>query len=260
VISCAAAQDLIDAFVTESLSEADAASLADHVRACPACSARLGSITRLAELLASLPDVPPTPGFDERVLLASLADRRQRHEHRNWLADLWTQILRGTVRTTGTFVATVIVVAVLAVGGVWAASNLVPGFAQQVGLVAQPTPRHLAITLSTPSPTATPRATATPAPLVVAATPKPTPAPTPAPTQRPTPAVTPSLTPSPSPSPTPAPTSTVAASTATPSPSASATPTPTATPSPTPKPRRCPPGTACHSPTPTPVAASPTSP
>ncbi len=260
VTTCAAAQDLIDAFVTGGLPDPAATSLADHVRTCPACAARLGSITRLVELLAALPDVPPTPDFDERVMLASLADRRRRHEHRNWLADLWTQILRGTVRTTGTFMATVAIVAVLAVGGVWAASNLVPGFAQQVGLAPQPTPRHVAVTLATPSPTATPAARATPAPLVVAATTRPTPAPTPSPTQRPTPAATTSPTPSPSPSPTPAPTSTVAAQTVTPPPSASATPTPTASPSPTRKPRRCPPGTACYSPTPTPGAASPTSP
>jgi hypothetical protein len=261
-MTCERARALIDGFVQDELSADDARALADHLRGCAACTAEMASASRLIELLTSLPNVPPTPDFDERVLLASLEDRRRRHEHRNWLADLWTQILRGTVRTTGTFMATVLVVAIIAVGGVWAASNLVPGFAQQVGLVPQPTPRHVAITLATSSPTATPAAKVSTAPHVVMITPKAAATPTPHPTQRPTPAPTPTLTPAPSPTPTatPAPTGIVAGPTSTPKPSPSASPTPTPAPSLTPMPRRCPPGAACSSPSPTPVAASPTSP
>ncbi len=248
---CAAAQDLIDAFVTASLSETDAAALADHVRTCPACAARLGSMTRLAELLGSLPDDPPTPGFEERQLAAALADRARRHEHRSWLAELRTQVFRGAVRTTGTLAATIAVVALLGAAFVLAASALFPGIEQSV------LPAH-----ATPSPTVPLIAAqpATPQPTVraLASTPSPTPAPTPRPTQRPTPAVTPRLTPAPTPSPTPAPT--LIAATPSAAPSASATPSPTPSPSPTPKPRRCPPGTACSSPSPTPAAASPSSP
>ena len=248
---------LIDGFVADELSAEDARSLADHLRGCPACTAEMAGASRLVQLLATLPDVPPTPDFDERVLLAALEDRRRRHEHRNWLADLWTQIVRGAARTTGTLVLTMVAAAFLIAAFVAAASNLVPGIAQQVGLVPPPTPRA-AVTLPTPSPT--------PVPVTPSPTPAPTPSPTPipTPTERPTPAVTPSPLPSPSPaataSPTPAPTIVVASPTASPtaSPSASASPAPSS--SPTSKPRRCPPGTPCYSPSASPSATPTTSP
>jgi len=239
--------------VTASLSETDAAALADHVRTCPACAARLGSMTRLAELLGSLPEIVPTPGFEERQLAAALADRARRHEHRSWLAELRLQVFRGVVRTTGTLAATIAVVALLGAAFVLAASALFPGIEQAV------LPAH-----ATPSPTVPLIAAqpATPEPTVRAltSTPSPTPAPTPPPTQRPTPAVTPTPSPTPAPTPSPTPAPTLIAATPTVAPSASATPSPTPSPSPTPKPRRCPLGTACSSPSPTPAAASPSSP
>ncbi|MGC8635385.1 MAG: anti-sigma factor family protein, partial [Candidatus Limnocylindrales bacterium] len=104
---------LIDSFVSDELAPEDARALAEHLRGCSSCSAQMASASRLVELLATLPDVPPTPDFDERVLLAALEDRRRRHAHRHPMADLWTQIVRGAMRTTGTLVLTVIVVAVL---------------------------------------------------------------------------------------------------------------------------------------------------
>ena len=253
-MDCERACALIDGFVGDELSTDDARALADHLRGCPACSAEMAGASRLIELLATLPDVPPTPDFDERVLLAALEDRRRRHEHRNWLGDLRTQILRGTLRTTGTFVATVLVVASLAVGGVWAAYQLVPGLPLSARVVQQTSHPTLAAPTGTPiTPAAgvqtTPTAAPTPSPrvIVITVTPAPTPSPTPSPSPSPSPTATPAPTPAVTPNPTP-------------SPSASATPTATPTPSPTPKPRRCPPGTACYSPSPTPGAASPSSP
>ena len=242
---CETALRLIDSFVSDELAPEDARLLADHLRACPSCSAEMASASRLVELLASLPDVAPTPDFDERVLLAAIEDRRHSHEHRNWLADLWAQMVRGAMRTTGTLVLTMVAAAFLIVAFVAAASNLVPGFAQTVGLVLPPAPTHVATLAPTPSPTpepATPAPTpkSTPAPVVIAATPTPAP----------TPASTPAVTPSPTASPTPSPTPTAAPPTSTPIPAA----TPTPTPAPTPEPsfgRRTPPPTTAPSPAPT---------
>ena len=258
MIVCAAAQELIDAFVTESLSPSDAASLAEHVRTCPACAARLGSVTRLTELLASLPAIEPSPGFEERQLAAAITDRVRRHEHRSWLAQLRIQVLRGAMRTTGTLAATIAAVALLGAAFVLAASNLFPGIAQQV-LQGHSTPRPSAPVTAIGPATAQP----TPTLRVVESTPSPTPAPpTQPPATHPAP-TTPPPTVAPSPSPTPESTPIVAvAPTAEPSASPAASPTPSPSTSSTPKPRRCPPDTPCAVPTPspTPTAAPASSP
>jgi anti-sigma factor RsiW len=251
VIRCATAQDLIDAFVTGTLPDSDAAVLADHVRGCPSCAARLGSMTRLAELLGSLPTVEPAPGFEERQLAAVLADRQRRHEHRSWLAQLRVQVLRGTLRTTGTLVATVAVVAVLAAGFALAASTFVPGIRLNVlpGASA-PHPSAPVTAVAPPTPTAAPSVTPR-----VEATPTATPAPTPAPT-RPAATPAPSAVPSPSPSPEPtAPVVIVVSPTA--PPAASTAPSPT--PEPSAKCRRTPFGLICYSPAPTSLTTEPTS-
>jgi hypothetical protein len=219
VIGCERARGLIDGFVMDELLESDRRALAEHLRGCAACSVELGSATRLLELLASLPDVPPTEDFDARVVAAALADRARRHERRSWLTNLPTQFWRGAVRTTGTLMLTVALVALVGAAFVFAASNLFPGWVPIVG-VNHPTP--------TPRPTAQPTAQPTPTPVIIIVTPAPTPtpeptsvAPTPAPTEAPTP--TPAATPTPAPTPAP-----------TPSSSPTAEPTPTETPSATP--------------------------
>jgi hypothetical protein len=255
----AQARRLIDAFLVDDLAGPDAARLAAHVKGCPACAAELGGTTRLLALLGSLPTPPPAPDLDERILTAALRDRDRRHEHRSWLAGLWTQIARGAVRTTGTLVVTIVTVAIL--GG---ALVLAAGYIGEVALA--PAPR------ATVQPDMTPTLAPTLVPSTVPATPPPaktaapTPAPTPEVTAEPTPAptATPAVTaePTPAPTETPAPTITPAP---TPSPSATAEPTPTPSPTPVPteKPRRTPPPSASPSPIPTPVpteAPSPTSP
>ena len=58
------------------------------------------------------------------MILAAIAARGRRHEHRSWLGDLRRQILRGAIRTTGTLVATVVTVALLGAAFVFAASYL----------------------------------------------------------------------------------------------------------------------------------------
>jgi hypothetical protein len=242
VIDCERARGLIDGFVMDDLLESDRRALADHLRGCAACTAELGSATRLLELLATLPDVPVTEDFDERVVAAALADRSRRHERRSWLTNLPTQFWRGAVRTTGTLMLTVALVALVGAAFVFAASNLFPGLVPIVGVNrSTPTPR--------PTPTAQPTAQPTPTPVIVIVT---APAPTPTkpeatpvtPTQAPTEA--PTATPSPSPSPTPIPTATPTVEpspTATPAPTEPPTATPTApTPTPTDK-RRTPPPT-----------------
>ena len=259
VITCERAHDLIDGFVLDELSAADARALAGHVRGCAACTAEMAGASRLIELLAALPDVAPTPDFDEGVLAAAIADRQRRHEHRNWLAGLWTQMVRGAMRTTGTLVLTIVTVALLSVGFVFAAGNLAAHPPDVVGIVrdiiapvptstAAPTPSLPALV---PTSTPTPRPSASPTATTAPRTTEPTASPTPSPTVAPTP--TPTATPSPTPTPavTQAPTST---------PIPSVTPTATPTPTPAPHQRRCPPGTPCYSPTPTPGAASSTSP
>lgn len=223
----------------DELLESDRRALAEHLRGCAACTAELGGATRLLELLASLPDVPPTADFDERVVAAALADRARRHERRSWLTELPTQFWRGAVRTTGTLMLTIAMVALVGAAFVFAASNLFPGWVPIVGVNrATPTPR----------PTAAPTAQPTPTPVIIVVTPAPTPTPAPtsvAPTPAPTAAPTP--TPAPTPAPTPTPTATPTA-TPTPTPVESPSATPGApTPSPTDK-RRTPPPSPTLSP------------
>ena len=250
---CTSAHALIDAFVAEGLSRTDAIALSDHVRECTTCAARLGSVTRLADLLSSLPQVEPAPGFEARQLAAVLADRARRGEHRSWLSDLRIQIVRGAVRTTGTLAATVAAVALLGAAFVFAASNLFSGIAQVV-LPAPHTPHATAPLVAaapgTPSPAPT-------SPVVtITQTPTPTPVPTPAPTPIPTPLVTPSPVPA---TPTPQPTQQPTPTSALPTPAPTTGPTPTPTPEPSSsatKCRRTPFGLICYSPSPNPSATA----
>jgi hypothetical protein len=209
--------------------------------------------------------VPATPDFDERILAAAFADRDRRHMKRTWVADLRIQLLRGTARTTGTLIATVLAVALLGATFVFAAGNFfrLP-FTGGGSIPAVPT--QTAAPADTGVPTLSPRA-ATDAPVVVPATPTLTEAPTeppvvvltpapatapPAITPEPSPSTTPALTPTPEPTaaptaqPTPQPTVTEP-----PSPTVSPVESATPEPSPTEKPRRTPPP---PSPTPTPTS------
>ena len=233
-LDCTGACQLIDAFLLDELPEGSAQTLREHLAGCAACTTELGSATRLIQLLGALPTPAPAPDFDERVLLAALADRQRRHEQRSWLSDLCVQVFRGAMRTTGTVVATIAVVTMLGGAFVFAASRV--WTPQQRVAVVSPT--------ATPAPSAAPVATPsarnpTPAPVVSA------PTPTAGSTQAPTAASAVSPTPTPAPTPT-------ATVTPTPEPTASPTPTPTPTPSPTEKPRRTPPPSASPSPSPSP--------
>ena len=236
-----AARRLIDAYLVDELAEADAARLADHLRGCPACAAELGGSTRLIGLMAGLRAPAPTADLDERIILSAIADRRTRHERHSWIADLRVQILRGAMRTTGTLVATVVMVALLSVSFAFAAANIGPKIVSFAVQPFQPpatvtptvTPTHVpTVTPTEPVATDTP---GQPTPTARPATPKPTVATTPAPTPEPTPEATPTPSPTPEATPEPTPTSSV-------EPTASPTPTDTPTPSPTPteKPKRTP--------------------
>jgi hypothetical protein len=240
-LDCVRARDLIDAFLLDELEPADAARLAGHVKGCPACAAEIGGSTRVLGLLGSLPTPRSMPDLDERILVAAFEDRRRRHEHRSWLSDLRTQVLRGAMRTTGTLIVTIMTVALLGGAFVFAASQVVSQFP-----VFQPAARATLPPVATPTltpvsavPTAPPgTATATPRPSSGASM-TPSPEVTQVPTLSPEPLATPELSASPSPSEEPS---------ASPSPSIEPTPTATAepTPSPTPSPsptdkRRTPP-------------------
>jgi hypothetical protein len=230
-LDCASARRLIDAFLLDELPADAGHALRGHLGGCVACTTELGGSTRLIQLLGSLPVAAPAPDLDQRVILAALADRRRRHEHRSWLSDLRVQVVRGAMRTTGTLILTVVTVAMLGGAFVFAAAQLFPGlpmFPRVATIATQvtPTPEQ------TSAPTTAPRTVSPTAPVVVV-----TPAPTPAPT--PEPAATPTPTPSPTPVATPAPT---------PEPTASPTPTPQPTPTSTGKPRRTPPPSASPSP------------
>ena len=257
-MTCERARHLIDLYAVDELSAADARTLATHVRTCVPCAAEMAGVTRLVGILTALPDVPATPDLDERILLAAFADRESRHATRTWWADLRMQLLRGTARTTGTLVATVLAVALLGATFVFAASNFfkLPFTGADIIL---PTPTQSAAPAPTGAPTPSIE-TVTVAPVESAqptaepATPIATPAPpvvTEEPTIAPTPQPTPEITPEPTPAPTVAPT--IAP---TPEPSVTVEPSPTvapvesSTPEPsvTEKPRRTPP----PSPTPTP--------
>jgi hypothetical protein len=249
-LDCAAARPLIEAYLLDELGEADGRRLAGHLRDCPACSAELGGATRLVGLLAALPTPAPAPDLDERIILAAIADRRRRHEHRSWLADLRLQVLRGAMRTTGTLVVTVVTVALLGSAFVFAASQFVtqfPAFTSRATMAPEVTPTLAPTPEQTAVPTAPPgTGTSTPAGVVATPTIEPTPVPrepTPAPTEppAPTPAPTQAATPEPTPEPT-----------ASPEPTPAPTPTPTKRPRPTPSPSSSPSDSAAPSATPTP--------
>ncbi len=246
-LDCARARTLIDAFLLDELGSADAARLAAHVKGCAACTAEIGSSTRVLGLLGSLPMPRPTPDLDERILLAALDDRANRRAHRSWLWDLRTQVIRGAMRTTGTLIVTIMSVALLGGAFVFAASQFVTGLPvftgnASIAPVATPTPSVPAAQTAEPSTTATSR----PSPVDSATL---EPAITPAPTEssQPSPSPEPSASPSPTPEPTASPTPSVE-----PSPSATAEPSPTPEPSPSPteKPRRTPPPSAEPTPSP----------
>jgi hypothetical protein len=254
VISCEHARSLIDRSALDDVPAAERGMLREHLASCVACAAEFGAFSRLLDELATLPDVAPSPQLDTRIYEAIIADRRRRSGEHGFTS-LWRQILRGAMRTTGTLLVTIVVVALLSGAFVFAASNVVHDLAPIVGLVP-PTPQATLTPTVRPTPTAAPALVVTNPP----ATPRPTPTTTPAPTERATAVPTPSPTPSPTPTATPAPTIIVAAPTVSPSTSPSASPSPSPAPSTTPKPRRCPPGTPCYSPSPTPGAASTPSP
>ncbi len=261
-MTCDRARHLIDRYAVDELSAADARALAAHVRTCVPCAAEMAGVTRLIGILTALPEVQATPDLDERILLAAFADRDTRHAKRTLWADLRFQLLRGTARTTGTLVATVVAVALLGATFVFAASTFfrlpftgsgtippVPTQTAAPAVTGVPSPSLPTVTVApvesaqpTPVPTAKPVVTEPPA-----ATREPTLAPTP----EPTPEITPEITPAPTPEPTPAPTAEpTPPPTATPQPSPTVSPSesPTPEPSVTEKPRRTPP----PSPTPTP--------
>ena len=237
-LDCTGACQLIDAFLLDELPEGSAQTLREHLAGCAACTTELGSATRLIQLLGALPTPAPAPDFDERVLLAALTDRQRRREQRSWLSDLWVQVFRGAMRTTGTLIATIVVVTMLGGAFVFAASRFVSNVWTPSARVA--VVQATATPAATAAPVATPSArNPTPAPVVSA------PTPTAGSTQAPTAASAVSPTPTPAPTPT-------ATVTPTPEPTASPTPTPTPTPSPTEKPRRTPPPSASPSPSPSP--------
>jgi hypothetical protein len=262
VMTCDRARHLIDRYAVDELSTADARALAAHVRTCVPCAAEMAGVTRLVGILTALPDVPATPDMDERILVAAFADRDARHAKRTWWADLRFQLLRGTARTTGTLVATVVAVAILGATFVFAASTFfrlpftgsgtMPPVPTQTAAPADtgvPSPSMPTVTVApveSAQPTTEPTPEVTTEPVVTAppvATEEPTPPPTPEPTPVITPAPTPEPTPAPTIQPTPAPTATEQ-----PSPTVSPAESPTPEPSVTEKPRRTPP----PSPTPTP--------
>ena len=242
-MDCSRARALIDLFLLDDLMGADAARLAAHVKGCAACTAEIGSSTRVLGLLGTMPAPRPTPDLDERILLAALDDRARRRMQHSWLSDLRSQVIRGAMRTTGTLIVTIVTVALLGGAFVFAASQVVAQFPEIIGRgatippVATPTISAPAAQTAEPSTSATTR----PSP-VDSATPEPsTPAPTA--TVEPSVSVEPSLSPSPTPEesapPSEEPSATPSA-TAEPTPS----PTPEPTPSPTEKPRRTPPPSA----------------
>ena len=237
-LDCASAQRLIDAFLLDEADATSGAALRAHLTGCAACAADLGGITHLMRLLAVLPEPIAAPDLDERLILAAIADRQRRHEHRSWLQDLRTRVFRGAIRTTGTLAATVITVALLGATFVFAASFFLGGTAlipTQGATVAPEVTPTLTPQPETDAPTNPP--TGTPRPVVVSATPAPTPVPTvditstPEPTATAEPVITPAPTAQPTPEPTPTPTEKPRR---TPPPSPTDTPAPTAdvTPSP----------------------------
>lgn len=224
-LDCASARLLIDAHLLGALDAASRATLRVHLAGCAACSVELRGFTSLVELLATMPEPNASPDFDERVILAAIADRRRRHEHHSWLQELPRLVFRGAMRTTGTLIVTLVSVALLSSALVFAAGNF---FAQTA---LNPTPGATVAPEVTPTLAPTPQQTAAPTiapskttgPVAVSATPVPTPEPTlepvptpvltlvatpePEPTLAPTPTPTdkPRRTPPPSPTDTPAP-------------------------------------------------------
>lgn len=236
-LDCASVGRLIDAFLLGTLDAASATALRAHVADCLACSVELRGFTGLIELIATLPPPVASPDLDERLILAAIADRRRRHEHRSWLQDLPRLVFRGAMRTTGTLVLTLVSVALLSAALVFAAGNLFVRTALLPTPGATVTPEVTPTLAPTPLKTAVPTTapTRTQGPVAVSATPEPTPVPEPTlaitPSPEPTLAATPEPEPTLEPIPTPAPTdkprrTPPPAPTDTPAPSAEITPSP----------------------------------
>lgn len=236
-LDCASAQGLIDAYLLGALDTASAAALRGHVAGCLACSVELRGFTGLIELVATLPAPTSSPDLDERLILAAIADRRRRHEHHSWLADLPRVVFRGAMRTTGTLLVTLVSVALLSAALVFAAGNFFAGTAliptQGATVSPEVTPTMAPTPLQTAVPTSAP--TRTPVPVAVSVTPAPTPVPeqtlaptpVPEPTLAPAPTAGPTLEPVPTPAPTDKPKRTPPpAPTDSPAPSADVTPSP----------------------------------
>ena len=179
-LDCASARLLIDAYLLGALDAASGAALRVHLAGCVACSVELRGFTSLVELLATMPEPVASPDFDERLILAAIADRRRRHEHHSWLQDLPRLVFRGAMRTTGTLIVTLVSVALLSAALVFAAGNFFAGtaliptpgatVAPEVTPTLAPTPQRTAVPTSAP--------TETTGPVAVSATPVPTPEPT----------------------------------------------------------------------------------
>jgi anti-sigma factor RsiW len=63
--------EVLVAWLDGELNAADASRVAAHVDACAACRREAALLRESGELLARLPDVAPTPGFEARVVAAA---------------------------------------------------------------------------------------------------------------------------------------------------------------------------------------------
>ncbi len=176
-VDCASAHRLIDAYLLGALEGASATALRMHVADCAACSVELRGFIGLIELVAALPAPAASLDLDERLILAAIADRRRRHEHRSWLRDLPRLVFRGAMRTTGTLLVTLATVALLGSALVFAAGNFFAGtalihtpsatVAPEVTPTLAPTPQQTAVPTIAPVETTGPVAvSATPGPTI----------------------------------------------------------------------------------------------
>lgn len=81
-MNCRLVESRIDAYIDGELCGDEMLALRHHITSCSQCTKELDSLKRVKALVGGLPQRPPSPGLEDRLLLAIRAAKAQRHTTR----------------------------------------------------------------------------------------------------------------------------------------------------------------------------------